>query len=721
MFLPIIDKTEKNVTFKVLSTNSGDDLSKFEKISYKVRNKVTCPFCDYISITSKEVRRYAREHGLGHQLIAVVEKHGKIRKYRSPLPEDLESIELAISESDDLDISGFGPAFTQSLPKSGQGASRGFTIATYGMNQWKEVFNPRQYWAVHIQMNLVREAKKLIQECDYPELWKEAISVYLNIISNQSAERNTSQCRWFVGGGAIQGLFDTYTLPIRWTYAESFPCSNSSGSLQLNTKRVTTVLSEILASCAFTIEPSIVRRSAMDTINSKYHLIITDPPYYDQIPYSDTLDFFYIMIRAINSDMNDEFSKIFAHELSPKWDEDSNDKELIDDAKRHDGNVEKSKNAYEDGMSEAFKSMHNSLEDNGRLVVVFAHKDPVAWETLISSLIRSGFQVTSAWPIRTEKASKVSSGIRAFLSTSIWIVLKKRDVLADYAFDRDLYGTVKADIEEKLRRFWDSGIRGPDFLWAALGPGLEIYSKYEVVRKFDATGSDELVSVSEFLDKIRDIVLRFSIGRLLVSYGSEEEDVDKIDDLTRYYLLHRSWFGFSDVESGEITKFAVGCGFTDTYLANKTDILSSVRGQKRRLAVSADKVASDAQADVDRRGGSKYVLNRWNERESPNLQESFDNEARPPSLIDHVHHLLHLRMEGDKQKMDGHIKHWALGNHPVMPSLVQALQELCKEENGKSSEELSLLESLSKDLERLAGVKPVRQITLMDYTKKEDD
>ena len=71
--------------------------------------------------------------------------------------------------------------------------------------------------------------------------------------------------------------------------------------------------------------------------------------------------------------------------------------------------------------------------------------------------------------------------------------------------------------------------------------------------------------------------------------------------------------------------------------------------------------------------------------------------------------------------MDAHIKHWALGGHPVMPALVQALQEICKEEGGKSGEELSLLESLSKDLERLAGIKPAQQITLMDYLNEEDD
>ena len=136
---------------------------------------------------------------------------------------------------------------------------------------------------------------------------------------------------------------------------------------------------------------------------------------------------------------------------------------------------------------------------------------------------------------------------------------------------------------------------------------------------------------------------------------------------------------------------------------------------------SGNNYQADAQADADKRGGSKYRLNRWKERTPPKEGSAFENEDRPPALIDHVHRLLHLRMEGDKKAMDQHIKHWALGGHPVMPALVQALQEICKEENDKSKEELSLLESLSKDLERLAGVKPAKEPTLMDWMNEEED
>ena len=45
---------------------------------------------------------------------------------------------------------------------------------------------------------------------------------------------------------------------------------------------------------------------------------------------------------------------------------------------------------------------HNSLSDDGLMVIVFAHKDPAAWETLTTAMIGAGLVVTASWPIDTE-------------------------------------------------------------------------------------------------------------------------------------------------------------------------------------------------------------------------------------------------------------------------------------------------------------------------------
>lgn len=72
---------------------------------------------------------------------------------------------------------------------------------------------------------------------------------------------------------------------------------------------------------------------------------------------------------------------------------------------------------------------------------------------------------------------------------------------------------MRENITQKLRDFWDAGIRGPDFVWAATGPALEAFSKYPVVKKADNPGA--MMTVSEFLREVRRIVVDFVVGRVL--------------------------------------------------------------------------------------------------------------------------------------------------------------------------------------------------------------
>ena len=67
-------------------------------------------------------------------------------------------------------------------------------------------------------------------------------------------------------------------------------------------------------------------------ITGEYDAIVTDPPYYDAIPYSDLMDFFYVWLRRSLYGMSPEVDAAFAAPLGPKWDHDAGDGELIDDA-----------------------------------------------------------------------------------------------------------------------------------------------------------------------------------------------------------------------------------------------------------------------------------------------------------------------------------------------------------------------------------------------------
>src|SRR5207237_7590998 len=103
------------------------------------------------------------------------------------------------------------------------------------------------------------------------------------------------------------------------------------------------------------IAPAILNRSALDdmAVHSEFDLLFTDPPYYDAIPYSDLMDFFYVWLRRSLVDLE---PKVFCSPLTRKWDSSSQNGELIDDPGAHGGDRRLSKAAYETGMGRVFKN-----------------------------------------------------------------------------------------------------------------------------------------------------------------------------------------------------------------------------------------------------------------------------------------------------------------------------------------------------------------------------
>ena len=167
-----------------------------------------------------------------------------------------------------------------------------------------------------------------------------------------------------------------------WDFCKGNPLSSTTGNYSAGIDWVAESIDHIAKTAALNSEsPHVLNRSALKDLDDRFDLVTTDPPYYDAIPYSDLMDFFYIWLRRILFDILPNFDKHFSDPLSPKWDDSAKDGELIDDANRHNGDAQKSKMEYENGMAKVFIQCNHSLLDNGRMVVVFANKKPDAWET----------------------------------------------------------------------------------------------------------------------------------------------------------------------------------------------------------------------------------------------------------------------------------------------------------------------------------------------------
>jgi putative DNA methylase len=328
------------------------------------------------------------------------------------------------------------------------------------------------------------------------------------------------------------------------------------------------------------------------------------------------------------------------------------------------------------------------LRDDGRFSIVFAHKDPEAWETLANAMIRAGFVVTASWPIQTEMGNRGRAQESAALASSLWLVCKKRPGTASPGWDNRVLEEMREKIATRMRDFWDAGIRGPDFVWAATGPALEAYSKHPVVKKANEPG--KVLGVSEFLQHVRRIVVDFVVGRVL-SHNGAAEGISGLDDVTTYYLLHRHDFGMDDAPSGACILYAVSCGLSDSALADQYDILIRRGGQAEREEDDGeDFTTEDAERTEEEEGtGSKVRLRSWNQRKRATMGE--DSVGRPAPLIDQVHRLMQLWKGGEQIKVDNYLDSKGLRGNQLFHQLLQALIELA--EHG--SEERSILENLS--------------------------
>jgi hypothetical protein len=435
-------------------------------------------------------------------------------------------------------------------------------------------------------------------------------------------------------------------------------------------------------------------------------VIVTDPPYYDAIPYSDVMDFFYVWHRRILFGLSKEIDGAFQRPLSPKWDQGNNDGELIDDSSRFGGDKAKSKAVYEDGMFRAFQACHKSLTLDGRLVIVFAHKQPDAWETLVSAIIRAGFVVDGSWPIQTEMGNRTRALSSAALSSSVWLVCKQRQVTARPGWDNQVIQEMQEKITQKLHDFWDAGIRGPDFVWAATGPALEAYSEHPVVKKSNEPG--KVLSVSEFLQHVRRIVVDFVVGRVL-SHNGGSDAVSGLDDVTTYYLLHRYDFGIESAPIGPCILYAVSCNLSDTALISRYDLLARTGGQIPVEEEATGENAGEGDEVEQEEGTSSTVrLKQWNQRKNPGM--GYDTLVGPPApLIDQVHRLMHLWKAGDVTKVDDYLYTRGLGHNALFHQLLQALIELAP----AGSEERAMLESISNHVAS-RGVMPAYRLGLME-------
>lgn len=659
-----------------------------------------------ISLTMDDLRRQGQQGLFGAQMTSVVAEATRpdskrtFKRYRLPNEEDLQAAQVEI---EDLDVAFSDIPFgipEEPLPPVG---TLGFRIPLYGFKKWRELFTNRQLLALSSFIGHTRSATSLIAKED--QKLAEAVGAYLAICIDRLADYSSAVCSWHHGRQIVRNTFGRFALPMVWDFCEVNPLSDSTGNFLGALEWVSLFIDHALETCSHSERPSVRIESALKNSTAPVDLVLTDPPYYNAIPYSDLMDFFYVWLRRTLFGLSPEVDKAFRAELSPKWNHEENDGELIDDESRFGGDKKKSKKNYEDGMAAAFQTKCASLTESGRMVIVFANKEVAAWETLISAVIRGGAVVTASWPIQTEMPNRTRGMSSAALSSSVWIVCRKRPAHAPAGWEENVIEHMKQILFDPrdvlggrnvLQYYFDLGIQGPDFIWAALGPALEAYSAHPYVKK-TAGG---MMTVEEFLGQVRRLVLQFSLGELPGFREAQKETQGRgesleIDSVTQYYLLHRAYFSLDPAPAGACILYANACGKNETELKVVWNILEQGGKQKRGRPRNDEDELEDAAEETTDGKGNEYRLLAWQERTSAEaLGES--RSGNPAPLIDKLHRLMFLFQQNRAVEVQQQFEAWGLANERAFKPLLQAVRELAVRD--KQDSERRLVEALASQL-----------------------
>ena len=126
-------------------------------------------------------------------------------------------------------------------------------------------------------------------------------------------------------------------------------------------------------------------------------LIFSDPPYYNNLAYSELSDFYHVWLKRLN--LKSYFGNY--HKQTPL-------KESLYVSQRN-GKAGKTHERFSKSLTCIFSECHRVLKKNGLLVFTYHHNNSMAWAALAKALLTSGFHVTNVFPVRSEGQSRFHS------------------------------------------------------------------------------------------------------------------------------------------------------------------------------------------------------------------------------------------------------------------------------------------------------------------------
>ncbi|MGB3795526.1 MAG: hypothetical protein WA957_04400, partial [Alteraurantiacibacter sp.] len=416
-----------------------------------------CPFTGD-AVTANYVKAEGMGGRMGWQLLAIVAEGRRGRRYVSPTDEHER---IAHSEIPD-----WRPDFTMSQHP------QYMSVTNYGPTNWSDLFMDRQTIALNTFMGLIPE---IAAEIEATFEYSAAIATYLALGVSRLANRQSTSTFWDNGAEKIQKVFAMQALPMRWDTAEGNPFSTSSGNFIGQVEYLAKALSNLPAKD----NGSKVVQLGAQAVDFSNCVVSTDPPYYDNVPYADLSDFFYVWLRR---GLRPIFPDLFGTILVPK------SEELVADHQRHEGRDHAEK-FFLNGMTEVMRHMAQQGRQDIPAAIYYAFRQgevdesglsSKGWATFLQAIIDAGYQIGSTWPVRTELTGNLKKNKNA-LATSVVLSCRPREARAETVTRSEFLRTLRRELGEGARQLQAANIAPADMPQSAIGPGMGVFSRYRAV------------------------------------------------------------------------------------------------------------------------------------------------------------------------------------------------------------------------------------------------
>jgi putative DNA methylase len=532
---PIIDWKDQTWSVRIRELGTGDgQLGTPPQPTYHDGKGVSL-FDRTQLIPSEYIQAKAQAGQMGTALYAVALKTPQGLEFHAPGDLDLAAITEAQKELQRLrpEWEKYGIIPTERIPegdKTGSKSGKGTDLPLKrGEEFWTDLFTSRQLLCLGVLVEELRRLRSDIVRSEGQERG-DAIMTLLAMALDKFLNHNGNETRWENTRGVVKGKMDRHDYAFKSTFAELAPCSAGSGLAWAaeNTLKAYRELCRLPKNDhRVLLQLSMGSATNLPQIDSRsITAVVVDPPYADNVQYSELADFFYVWLKRTVGIHRPEW---FSTKLC------KSDQEAVVNISRHRGGEKQTKVAkakaqayYERLMSEAFTECCRVLRDDGVLTVMFTHKKQEAWISLFTSLIQSGFSITATWPVKTESEHSLSQARKNSAQSTVVLVARKRGMKGGTGFfGPQMRSEIRARARGSAERLRDEGLNAIDQLVGSFGPAMEVYSRYDEVRM----DTGEPVGVERAIEEASDAVSQWRIEQLA------ERGLEGVEAEGRFALL----------------------------------------------------------------------------------------------------------------------------------------------------------------------------------------